>query len=371
MAPVGVADEGGGATFRHVTDGDTQPKHSDLSRFTRRALVVIGILLAVVAVTAFLFTTFGVALLLFLSVLLALLLDTLASFAAKHAPVSRGVALAFFVLLLLGAFTAGFYTVAPELGRQFVQILERAPEGIEAAREWLAQRTWGDRLAEIASPENGAEQLSLGNLRDALFTTFGIVGDTIFVFATALYLAANPGVYKRGIVSLVPPEGRERAGELLGTIWHELRHWLLGQFASMAIIGLSFGIGLAVLGVNLALALGVIAAIVSFVPIVGAAIAVVPALAVAVVQGPELVVPVLGMYAVIQLVESNVLTPLIQQKVINMPPVLLLTAQVVMYLLTGPLGVIVATPLTLVVMILVRELYIGEFLGTEPLPSSA
>jgi len=167
------------------------------------------------------------------------------------------------------------------------------------------------------------------------------------------------------VVHLLPPSRRPRTRTVFAALGSALRHWLLGRIASMLVVGLLTGIGLMIFGIPLALALGLIAALLSFVPYIGPILALVPALAVAAGEGTQAVVIVLMIYGAVQIVESYLVTPLIQQRAISMPPALLIAAQVVMGALAGFVGVAVATPLVVVVIVLVQMLYVEDVLGDE------
>ncbi len=342
-------------------------KRSELSSFTKRTAVVVGLITAFVAVGYFIYRTLNVILLLFLGVLFTVFLDMLACTTARHTPLSRKAALGIHVVVLTALFGAGAYFLAPLLGDQLGQLVTTAPKGLEALHDWLRDFAWGDEVwATIAPSTDVAEQVSGKNIRDAVFTTFGVLGDSLFVIISGLYMAISPKTYRNGVLSVIPPEGRERANEVMGIMFATLQRWLQGQLMAMAIVGTLFGVGLAILGVNLALVLGLIAGLLAFVPIVGSFLAVIPAVAVAMAQDPQLVLWVGVVYLAIQTLESYFITPMIQERAVSMPPVLLLTAQLVMYLLGGGLGVIVATPVAIFVIVIVREIYIKDFLGAEP-----
>ncbi len=106
------------------------------------------------------------------------------------------------------------------------------------------------------------------------------------------------------------------------------------------------------------LVLALIAGLLNFIPNFGPLIAMIPAVLIALMQGPSTAAIVAGLYIVIQVVESNFITPMVQQKLISIPPALIISAQLLISPLTGGWGLVLATPLMLIVMILVQELYL-------------
>jgi predicted PurR-regulated permease PerM len=117
-----------------------------------------------------------------------------------------------------------------------------------------------------------------------------------------------------------------------------------------------------VLGVPLALSLGVTAAILEFIPVIGPIVAAVPAILLAFSKGPEMAFYVTLIYIAVQQIESNIITPLVQRWAVRLPPVIGLLAIVACGLLFGVLGVVFAMPIAVVVMVLVKKLYVEDTL---------
>jgi predicted PurR-regulated permease PerM len=131
----------------------------------------------------------------------------------------------------------------------------------------------------------------------------------------------------------------------------------------MAVVGVLTAIGLWVAGVPLAFVLGLIAALLSFVPYIGPLAAVIPAALVALAEDPTKVIYVFALYGAVQLLESYLITPLIQERAVSIPPAVLIAAQVIMGVLAGAAGVLMATPLAVVLIVLVQMLYLEDVLG--------
>ena len=131
----------------------------------------------------------------------------------------------------------------------------------------------------------------------------------------------------------------------------------------MAAVAVLSGVGLWLIGVPLALALGLIAGLLDFIPYVGPWLGAAPAVLLALAEGPAEAVWTAILFLVIQQVEGNVLMPVIQKRASALPPVLTILAVVAFGVLFGFMGVFLATPLLLVLIILVRMIYVEDVLG--------
>ena len=188
------------------------------------------------------------------------------------------------------------------------------------------------------------------------------LGGLIFALVIGIFLAADPALYRTGFLNLFPRAKQDRMEEVLDELGFTLWWWLLAQLATMASVGLLIGIGLALLGVPLSGTLGLIAAILSFIPSLGPFISVIPAILLGATISPIMVLWVVLLYGGVQTLEANLLTPLIQQRAISLPPALILGAELIMGLLLGGAGLMFATPLAAVALVLVNMLYIQDVL---------
>jgi predicted PurR-regulated permease PerM len=145
-----------------------------------------------------------------------------------------------------------------------------------------------------------------------------------------------------------------------------LERWLVGQLVVMCTIGLLSGVGLWLLGIEAAFALGLMGGLLCFIPFVGAILAAVPATLVALTQGPIYAASVILMYVGVHFIEGNFITPMVQAEATSLPPVLAILSTVAFSLLFGPAGVLLAAPLTLLLMVAVEVLYVQEGLGEPP-----
>ena len=337
---------------------------------TRHAIVTASIAALAVAGLALIWYGADVLLLVFTGILIALLLRGIADWVAERTPIPSGVAVAGVVCSVATLLGMGGWLLADNVAAQFNQLIEQVPLAITTLTERLASYPWG-RVVLSWMPDTDAftSPQALGRatgvLSTTLGTTIGAVANVVIVAFVALYLAADPGLYVRGVVRLVPVARRDRAREMLRVLGHTLRRWLAGKLVAMAVIGVLTGAGLWIIGVPLALTLGLLAAMLNFVPYLGPLLSFIPAVLLALMESPAMAAWVLGLYLVVQFVESYVLTPLIDQRSVALPPALTIVAQVMLGTLLGALGLVLASPLMAATLVVVQMLYIEEALGDD------
>lgn len=241
-----------------------------------------------------------------------------------------------------------------------IPILGSLSRQIEDVRERLTT----DGRSDPDQSDSEQEEADAEHMRIIQVTTRAL---SLFVIwaMVSFYLAWGARGYLRAFLLLFPSEHRDTGRDLANALGTALPWWLVGRLASMVVISFLTTAGLLLLGVPLALVLGVIAGLFSFVPILGPIASVVPAGLVALQSTPDKVLLVLALYGVIQFLESNFVTPNIQQRVASVPPVLLISGQVVLGVLAGIPGVMFSTPLVLALLITVQVVYVRRVLGED------
>lgn len=307
-----------------------------------------------------------VLLLVFAGLLFAVLLSAAADALVRATRVPRGPSLAIVCLALTALLAGTSVALWPSISDEADQIATQLPAAIDELREWFEQRQWGRWLLGRAEPEQVAEDADLVNQAAGVFmSSVTLLGGLLVVIFVGLYVAAQPDVYRRGLLRLVPPTGRHRVDAVLVEVTSVLRGWLLGTLVSMTLIGVLTTLGLWWLGVPLALTFGLLAAVLTFIPNIGQVLSMAPPAILALVDDPRRALYVVALYFAIQTVESYAVTPLIQRRTISMPPALTIASQVVLGLLMGVIGIAVATPLTAAAMTIVRMLYVEDLLEQE------
>jgi predicted PurR-regulated permease PerM len=336
--------------------GDTSREWRWLRTDTILLALGIGVLLWLVG---------PVLLVVFAGILLAVALDGVTEPVARWTGLARGYALLVVLIGLVLLLVAAGMTIVPQFIAQLGDIWDQVTALAGEAQRLLQRYPWMQQLAEGEENNQAMDAASdiAGHLATATMAVFGAVGTMLIIVIVGLFLAANPALYRRGLVKLVPPGRRARVEVTLSTVAWALRWWLLGQLISMLMLGVSTSVGLFVLGVDLWLGLGVLVALLTFIPFLGPLIAGVPVILIGFTEGLGTGLAVLALYLVIQNIEGYVVTPLIQQKAVDLPPALLIAVQILLGALFGAAGLILAAPLTAVAMVAVNLLYIEDVLG--------
>ncbi len=344
-----------------MASGENVGDRTPLSAFLGRLLIVS----VVAALLAALWFATRVFLLAFAGVLFAVFLDALTRGVRYVTGLWRGVSLAIVLVLLSTVIALCVWLISARVGDQMSQLSQQLPESWEQFQQRLEESSWG-RWFRVHLPETPSV---LG--RTDLFSQFTdtlssisafFVGLALIVFV-GVYLAADPELYCEGVVQLVPVSRRERVRAALRNTGRALRWWLLGQLVTMVIIGVTMGGGLWLIGVPLALSLGLLAFFLEIIPNIGPLLAAIPAFLLAWTQGLTEVFLVGIVYIIVHGLESYVLIPLIQQKTVRLAPALSIVVITLFGLLGGIIGMFVAAPLTIAAIVLIKMLYVRDYLG--------
>lgn len=257
-----------------------------------------------------------------------------------------------------------FWLLGAKIQQQVSQLQKHVPNSAQELKEKIGQYEWGRQVLDNTGDlQKQLSSKSVIKTAGGFFrTTFGVFGDIYVILFIGIFFTANPSLYKNTILALIPKRGKDRGEEVLDKLGLTLRDWLVGKLFAMVVVAVLTAIGLSLLGVPMALALALIAGILNFVPNFGPLIAMIPAVLVALSQGTTTALIVAGLYLAIQMAESNFITPMVQQRLIQIPPAFIIIGQVTMGILTGALGLILATPFLAIIMVLVQELYIQDAL---------
>ncbi|MET0916882.1 MAG: AI-2E family transporter [Burkholderiales bacterium] len=291
-------------------------------------------------------------------VVLAVALRAFADVLARITPLRKRHTLPVAVALIACMVALAGWLIGETLANQFDQLVAQLPAALEKVREWLERTELGRAAWSSIGSIDGAE--SAAKLIGVMLGTFSTIANALLLVAIGIYLAADPGLYFRGFLRLVPRARRARASEVLSVAAATLRQWLAGQLIAMVLVGALTFAGLALLGVPLAFSLATIAGILEFVPFLGPILAAVPAVLVAFAHDASTALYVALLYFVVQQVEGYVLTPLLQRWAVALPPALGALSVVVFAVLFGLPGAFFGVPLAIVAMVLVRELYLEE-----------
>ena len=329
--------------------------------FARAVLVlcVVGVTaLAVWKLSDVLVLAFGAA-------LLALLLRGLAHEPSRRTRIPEAWAVVPVVIFLFGSVVAVGWLFGSQIVSQFNVLAKDLPQSLTQLAHEFGSSSWGAWLLGHAQDiKLGTATAPIAGYVAALFgSVFQTVAYIAVLLFAAIYLAVQPARYVGGLLALVPVTHRDDATRVLELLGTTLKRWIIAQSITMAVVGTLTAIGLALLGVTAPIALGLISAVFAFVPYVGPILASVSGILMASMQGPVLVGYVVALYAGIHFVEGNLITPLVQAEAVELPPVLTLFATLIFGLLLGPVGVLLAAPLAVVLLVAVNALYIEGILG--------
>jgi predicted PurR-regulated permease PerM len=329
--------------------------------------------------------------------------------------IPRGLAAGFVVLGVLVTVVGVMAWSAPTLVTEFAELRRRLPQAMRQVDQWLRSpesgvigpliinmsqqspgaAAAGDTTVPIAArdpntaappgqppiqppAESRIDQMQQGivgplvarvisSAQRYLFpfisSAFTMLAGMVLVIMVAIYVAADPGLYHRGTMHLVPHKYRVRTGEVLSEMAAVLRRWLRVQLIGMVVIGVATTVALYILNVPAALPLGILAGIFEFIPNVGPLISAAPAVLMGFTDGPEKALWVALTYMLIQQLESHLLVPILMQEGVDLPPVLTILAQALMAIVFGFLGLLVAVPLLAIATVAVKRLYVEGVVG--------
>ncbi|QLC26544.1 AI-2E family transporter [Parasphingopyxis algicola] len=330
--------------------------------FVRRSFAV----LAIVVLAAVIYSLSRLLLLIFAAVVVAVILRAIARIFIRFG-LPQGVSVTFAVIALFAILGSVSWIFGGLIVTQFTALVARIPEAIEATQN--AFDSWGiDYDVRQASRDIGAQLSGLTTQAGsfALMSAGGALTNIILVLAGAVFFAAQPEIYRQGLVRIVPKNREELARETFDDIGRALGLWLRAQILSSIIVAVLIYIALSIIGVPSAAALAIIAGLLDFIPFIGPVIAGIPAVLVAFSVSPTMALWTLGVYVLIQQIQGNILQPIIQKRSVDLLPAVLLFAVVAAGILFGLLGVLLAAPLTVVGFVLVQRLYIEQVLKKEP-----
>ncbi len=326
--------------------------------------------LAILALALMAWQLAPLLLLIFGGALVAILFRSLAEWTVHWSSISYAWSLGIVIALVMAIGVTGLIFGGRMVADQMAELAELVPQSLEKLREDAAEYSWGKRLIE-AAPSSTAEipmkQADAATYATtAVYALSGMLAALLIVLFLGIYFAVDYDKYLEGAVRLAPVARRVRLREVLGEVHQTLRWWLLGKIVAMFFIGVLTSVVLVALGVPLAAALGVIAALLTFVPNFGPVVSAVPAVLLGFVQSPATALYVAILYLAIQTVESYLITPLIQQRTVSLPPGLTISAQIGMGILFGAGGIVLATPVAAASLVAINRLYVKDALEDPP-----
>jgi predicted PurR-regulated permease PerM len=331
---------------------------ADDARFIRRVIILIVIL----AVTVALYRAGDLLILAFGSVLGAIVIRAAAEqydripHIGKRMGLLLGILTVFVVLGFLG-WLFGVYFAG-----QVNTLVEETPVLALRFDRWLSQSPLGAQLSNALKAGYAGSHLAQG--AGGLLRGGGeFLLNAILMLFGSLFFAADPALYRRGLLLLVPAAKRPVFADALEDVGETLKLWLRAELILMTTMGLLIGFGLWIAGVPSAGALGLLAGLSEFIPYVGPTLAMLPALGFAATVGQGPLIGALATYAVVRIIQTNFITPYVQARVISIPPAVTLFSIIGIGVVFGLFGLFFSAALLVVIFTLVRSLYVRDLLG--------
>jgi len=318
-----------------------------------------------------LYSTAELFLLLFIAVLISLYLGAVSDRIQSRTGWPRRAAVALAIVASLGVFVGFIWLLVPPIVEQTQALVKVLPDTIlrwdtaidqALARNPALRSLWnpGQHRVLLAIYEQSSRYFT-----DVLPKLFGALGFTIEIVSVAImgvYLTLHPGLYREYLIALFPPLHRDLVRNVLADLSRTLRSWIVGQLTSMTLLGVLTTIGLWALGVPYWLTFGLFAGVAAIVPFFGTLIStLLPALFVlGASSGPGRALAVIGLGVLIHLIEGNLVSPLIMQRQVNLPPVLTILSVLIMGKLLGPVGLLVALPTLVLLDVIVRRVLMNR-----------
>jgi predicted PurR-regulated permease PerM len=303
--------------------------------------------------------TSGVLLLAFFAALLAILLRGAAVRVARRTGMPDWLALAVVLVACVLLIAAAALLAGPALADQF----EKLSSQLVSEAKDLQQRYGQTAAGHWVFSHLANMQPSGGPALTAAGSTLGALGGLVAALIAALYFAAAPEVYVNGLVRLLPIARRPRGRDILGQVGTTLWWWLLGQAIDMVVVGVLTGVGLAIVGVPLSPLLGLITGLLTFIPYLGAIAAAVPAVLLGFSISGATALWALGVFVAAHCVDAYVISPMVQKRMVNLPPALTILSLVFFGFLFGTLGAILGPPLAAAALVIVQQAYLRDTLG--------
>jgi len=310
-----------------------------------------------------------IALLTFAAIICGIVLNRMVRFLQRWTA-SRKIAVAVSVgmmSLVVGIFTV---IIVPPFSQQLRELIDLAPQVTNQLQQWLQglENIGPISLENFHAVDSISNQLRNFNWEMVVNRFFTLFSNTLsltlnllLVIVITIMMLLNPPPYRRLFVKVFPASIRRQVDHVLDECEEAIAGWFIGILFNMGVIALLSTVGLWILGVPLALASGLLAGLLAFIPNMGPVLSVIPPAAIALLDAPWKAIAVVVLYIIIQQLESNLLTPLVMKKQVSLLPAVTLLSQVVFAVFFGFLGLLLALPLTLTIQQWLDEFWVRRF----------
>lgn len=323
---------------------------------------ILKIVIAAFALS-FIFVIRDVLMIFFVALVLASIIDPIATFGGRYR-IPRAISVIATYILLIFFVALGLTLIIPplltELGGftgSMVDYWTRFVSRIAAVRELSAQygllQNWERSLVEL----EGALGRAAGSVFSTVTGIFGGLISLVATFVVTFYLVVEKDALKKLFQALAPERHQQRFSALGNEIQRKIGRWLRGQIILSLIVGSLVYVGLLVLRVDYALVLALFAGITEFVPYLGPLIGAIPAVFIALAISPVKAGVVILLYVLIQQLENAVLVPRVMARAVGLNPMITVIALLIGGRVAGVAGILLAIPVVTAISVVLEDVY--------------
>lgn len=343
------------------------------SSLSRKILLFIVLAAFIILAILFVGQVITVLLLLFAGILFGVLLRVLRDLMSRLTGLNNGFSLTAVITLFCLVVAGSVVFLGPKVYKQAHNFYQEIPQKWDEIRSEIAVYRWGQELSnenpnfrDIFEDESN----NVGEDHDMTQFVVGLISNIaallaaiLLVLVTGIYIASSPVMYSNGLLHLIPRQWRKEAVDIMNEISLSIQWWMVGQICAMLFIGTLTTFGLWLIGMPYPLLFGIFAALTNFIPNLGPVIAAVPTFLIALTESTELAIYVIIFFTIVQCIEGYLITPLIHQRTTEIPPLLIIATQFILFYLVGFLGVLLAVPIVVVTMVILKRVYVEDILN--------
>ncbi len=325
-----------------------------------------------------------IVILIFAAIIIAMALCTITGKIKDFFHTPRWFSLIVTIISILLISSISVVIIVPQFTSEFQELINQIPSAVSKLWELtiktfvnFAEIIYKDNIPNLADRTIFSNKFSMipdgatlaSGVTDSITKLVGLVSNVglgilqlFFIISVGLMITLQPNAYREVAILLVPSFYRRRARTILLICGNALSSWMTGVLLSSICVAILASIGLYLLGIKLVIANALIAGVLNVIPNVGPTISTIFPLSVALLDTPWKSLAVLGLYVVIQNIESYVITPSIMHKQVKLLPGLTITAQFIFTIIFGPLGLLLAIPMAVVIQVFVKEIIIHDLL---------
>ncbi len=325
-----------------------------------------------------------IIILFFAAIIIAMALCTITGKVRDFLRIPRLASLLITIISILLISIISIVTIVPQFTSEFQELINQIPSAVSKLWELsintflnFVEIIYKDNIPDLANRTILTNKLNMipdgstlaNGVTDSITSLISLVSNVgigilqlFFIISVGLMITLQPNSYREVAILLVPSFYRRRARTILLRCGNALSSWMAGVLLSSIFVAILAAIGLYLLGIKLVIANALIAGILNVIPNVGPTISTIFPLSVALLDTPWKSLAVLGLYILIQNIESYIITPSIMHKQVKLLPGLTITAQFIFTILFGPLGLLLAIPMAVVIQVFVKEIIIHDVL---------